>query len=113
LDELGAIYAIGGGTQNHLLMRIKAAVSNQAITVVGVEEATSLGAAILGGIGAGVYADIPSALEGLRYAENPVEPAQEEVSFYDAAFRRVYGRIYPSLRGVHHEIQALQSQHFS
>jgi xylulokinase len=113
LDELGAIYAIGGGTQNRLLMRIKAAVSNQVITVVGVEEATSLGAAILGGIGAGVYADIPSALEGLRYAENPVEPAQEEVSFYDAAFRRVYGRIYPSLRGVHHEIQALQSQHFS
>ena len=113
LDELGAIYAIGGGTQNRLLMRIKAAVSNQAITVVGVEEATSLGAAILGGIGVGVYADIPSALEGLRYAENPVEPAQEEVSFYDAAFRRVYGRIYPSLRGVHQEIQALQSQHFS
>jgi xylulokinase len=113
LDELGAIYAIGGGTQNRLLMRIKAAVSNQEITVVGVEEATSLGAAILGGIGADVYADVPSALEELRYTESPVEPAPEEVSFYDAAFRRVYGRIYPSLRGVHHEIQALQSQHFS
>jgi xylulokinase len=109
LDELKAIYAIGGGTQNRLLMRIKATVSNQAITVVGVEEATSLGAAILGGIGAGVYADVPSALEELRYAESRVEPAQEEVSFYEAAFRNVYGRIYPSLRGVHHEIQALQS----
>ena len=109
IDELRAIYAIGGGTQNRLLMRIKATVSNQAITVVGVEEATSLGAAILGGIGAGVYADVPSALEELRYAESRVEPAQEEVSFYEAAFRNVYGRIYPSLRGVHHEIQALQS----
>src|SRR5215213_299833 len=108
IDDLRTIYAIGGGTQNRLLMRIKATVSNQAITVVGVEEATSLGAAILGGIGAGVYADVPSALEELRYAENPVEPVQEEVSFYDAAFRRVYGGIYPSLRGVHHEIQALQ-----
>jgi xylulokinase len=109
IDELRAIYAIGGGTQNRLLMRIKATVSNQAITVVGVEEATSLGAAILGGIGAGVYADVPSALEELRYAESIVEPVREEVPFYDAAFRRVYGRIYPSLRGVHHEIQALQS----
>jgi xylulokinase len=108
IDELRTIYAIGGGTQNHLLMRIKATVSNQAITVVGVEEVTSLGAAILGGTGAGVYADVPSALEELRYAENRVEPVQEEVPFYDAAFRRVYGRIYPSLRGVHHEIQALQ-----
>ena len=104
-----AIYAIGGGTQNRLLMRIKATVLNQKITVVGVEEATSLGAAILGGIGAGVYADVPSALEEVRYAESPVEPVSEEVPFYDAAFRRVYGRIYPSLRDVHHEIQDLQS----
>src|SRR5215211_6653649 len=109
IDELTAIYAIGGGAQNHLLMRIKATVWNQAITVVGLEEATSLGAAILGGIGAGVYADVPSALEELRYAESTVEPASEEVSFYDAAFRRVYGKLYPSLRGVHHEIEDLQS----
>ena len=76
-------------------------------------ERTGKGAAILCGIGAGVYADVPSALEDLRYTESPVEPAPEEVSFYDAAFRRVYGRIYPTLRGVHHEIQALQSQQFS
>jgi xylulokinase len=108
IDELRAIYAIGGGTQNRLLMRIKATVSNQTITVVGVEEATSLG-----GIGAGVHADVPSALEELHYTESRVEPVQEEVSFYDAADRRVYGRIYPSLRGVHHEIQALQSQQVS
>jgi len=113
IDELRAIYAIGGGTQNRLLMRIKATVLNQTITVAGMEEAASLGAAILGGIGAGVYADVPSAQRELRYAESPVEPAPEEVPFYDAAFRRVYGRIYPSLRGMHHEIQDLLSQHFS
>jgi xylulokinase len=113
IEGLRDVYAIGGGTQNRLLMRIKATVSNQAITIVGVEEATSLGAAILGGKGAGVYVDVPSALEELRYAECRVEPVQDEVLFYDAAFQRVYGRIYPSLRGVHHEIEALQRQHFS
>ena len=109
LDSLQAIYAIGGGAQNRLLMRIKATVLNQAITIIGVEEATSLGAAILGGIGAGVYADVPSALAELSYAESTVEPAPNEVSFYEAAFRRVYSRLYPSLRGVHHEIEDLQS----
>ena len=85
-------------------MRIKATVLDQRITVSGVEEATSLGAAILGGVGAGVYPDIPSALAELRYGESTVEPNADEVSLYDEAFRRVYGRIYPSLRGVHHEI---------
>jgi hypothetical protein len=49
----------------------------------------------------------------LHYTESLAEPVQEEVSFYDAAFQRVYGRICPSLRGVHHEIQALQSQRVS
>jgi xylulokinase len=110
LHGLRAIYAIGGGAQNRLLMRIKATILNQEITVVGIEEATSLGAAILGGIGAGVHADVPSALEGLSYTESTVEPDPDEVSFYDDAFRKVYGRLYPSLRGVHHEIEDL---HFS
>ena len=108
IDELTAIYAIGGGTQNRLLMRIKATVSNQTITIVGVEEATSLGAAILGGIGAGVYSDVPSALEGLRYAESPVEPVPGGGLVLRRRLPEGAGRIYPSLRGVHHEIQGLQ-----
>jgi xylulokinase len=107
LDGLSAIHAIGGGTQNRLLMRIKATVLDQEITVCGVDEATSLGAAILGGVGAGVYQDVASALEELRYDETTVEPVPDEVAFYEAAFRRVYTRIYPSLRGLHHEIQDL------
>jgi xylulokinase len=110
LDDLRAIYAIGGGVQNRLLMRIKASVFDRTITVVGVEEATSLGAAILGGIGAGVFADVPSALGELRYAETPVEPVPAEVPLYDAAFRRVYRRIYPTLREVNHEIYDLQAE---
>jgi xylulokinase len=85
-------------------------VLNQEITVSGVEEATSLGAAILGGVGAGVYDDIPAALQELRYDESPVEPTADEVAFYDAAFRKVYGRLYPSLRSVHHEIEDLQPE---
>jgi xylulokinase len=107
LDELRAIHAIGGGTQNRLLMCIKATVLNQEIAVSGVEEATSLGAAILGGVGAGVYPDLSSALRELRYDEKPVEPVPDEVAFYDVAFNKVYTRLYPSLRAVHHEIEDL------
>ena len=109
VEELRAIYAIGGGTQNRLLMGIKTTVLDRTVTVVGVEEATSLGAAILGGIGAGVYADVPSALEVLRYAETSVEPMPDQVSLYDAFFSQVYRRIYPSLRTVHHEIHRLHA----
>ena len=109
-EDLRAIYAIGGGAQNRLLMRIKATVFDREITVVGVEEATSLGAAILGGIGAGIYADVPAALGELRYAETLVEPVSDEVPIYDAAFRRVYRHIYPALREVHQQIHGLNAE---
>jgi len=107
LDGLRAIHAIGGGTQNRLLMSIKATVMNQEITTSDIEEATSLGAALLGGIGAGIYPDIPSALEELRYEESTIKPTPEEVPFYEAAFRRVYANLYPTLRDLHHEIEDL------
>jgi xylulokinase len=104
LKELRAIHAIGGGTQNRLLMSIKATVMNQEISVSGVEEATSLGAAVLGGIGAGIYPDIPSALEELHHDQNTIGPIPDQVPFYDAAFKKVYANLYPTLRNVHHEI---------
>ncbi len=103
------IYTIGGATRNRLLMQIKATVLNQTITVAEVAEATSLGAAILGGLGAGVYADVPSALEMLRYAQIPVEPVADQVSLYEAYFRQVYQQIYLTLRPLHHATYQLQN----
>jgi xylulokinase len=104
------IYAIGGNTRNRLLMQIKATVLNQSITVAEVTEATSLGAAILGGLGAGVYENVPEALERLRYAQTPVEPVGDQVALYDAYFRQVYRQIYLSLRSLHHTIYQLQNE---
>jgi len=109
VEQLRKIYAIGGSTRNHLLMRIKAAVLNQPITVATVAEATSLGAAILGGLGAGVYPDVPSALAQLRHDQTLIEPAPSEAALYDAYFRQVYQQLYPTLRPLHHTIYHLQT----
>lgn len=98
------IYAIGGGTRNHLLMRIKAAVFNRPITVAAVAEAASLGAAILGGLGAGVYPDVPAALQQLRQEHTLVEPAAAESALYDTHFRLVFQHLYSTLRSLHHTI---------
>ncbi len=103
------IVAIGGVTRNTLLMRIKATTLDRPFTIADVEEATTLGAAILGGIGAGVYPDVPTALSGLRYPRTPTLPMAEDVVSYDALYRDVYRRIYPALRPVHHAVHASQS----
>jgi xylulokinase len=103
------IYAIGGSTRNHLLMQIKATVLNQTITVAEITEATALGAAILGGLAAGVYPDVSSALATLRYAQTPIDPVADQTSLYDAYFRQIYRQIYLTLRPLHHTIYELQN----
>jgi len=102
IDELSHIYALGGGTRSRLLMEIKATVLNRTIHIAGVEEATALGAALLGGIGAGIFSDVSDALSGLQRKLTPVEPFAGEVGLYDAIYRQVYLAVYPALRGLDH-----------
>ena len=102
------VYATGGGTRNQLLMQIKASVLNQILHVVSVQDATALGAALLGGLAARVYADVPSALAALRFTETPVEPLPAQVEFYDKLFRQVYQQMYATLRPLNHALDALK-----
>ncbi|MEW5961765.1 MAG: FGGY family carbohydrate kinase, partial [Chloroflexota bacterium] len=98
------IFAIGGSTRNPLLMQVRATVFKQQITVANVSEVTSLGAAVLGGLGAGIYPDVFSALQTLRYTQTPVEPAADQVPIYEAYFEQVHRKIYDILRPLHHTI---------
>lgn len=102
------IIAIGGSTQNALLMQIKASVIGQALSVAAVEEATTHGAAILGGIGAGVYEDAATALLSLARRHSTVDPVESWVSLYDRIFHEVYQPLYTTLRSLNHAIHRLQ-----
>ncbi len=104
------IVTIGGGTRNRLLMGIKATVLNHPFTVAEVDEATALGAALLGGLGAGVYADVPAALAPLRYTRSIVEPTADHVATYDAIYREVYQSLYATLASLNHTISDQQAR---
>lgn len=94
--------AIGGGTRNDLLMAIKATVAGQPLTVTDAEEATALGAAMLGGLGAGVYRDVPHALASLRYERRIVEPDPATRDLYERIYREVFLPLYPAVAAVNH-----------
>ena len=104
-----SVVAIGGGTRNPLLMRIKASVSNLSHHVVNAEEATALGAALLGGLGAGVYADVDDAVGAMRYSQYEIAPEPSEASIYETIFREVYQRFYPSIAPLSQTISDLQT----
>lgn len=102
------IVATGGGTRNGLLMRIKASVYNQPLRVVSIDEATALGAAMLAGVGAGVYADIADAVQSVRYTTTVIEPEPGAAKFYEQGFHQVYRSLYPAVRELHHAIVGLR-----
>jgi xylulokinase len=99
--------AIGGVTHNHLLMRIRATIRNQAVSILDLDEATALGAALLGGIGAGLYPNFSAAVAALRYNRTQVDPITDQLPIYDAIFQAVYRHLYPALSPISHAITEL------
>jgi len=88
-------------------MRIKASVYGRPIVAAEMAEATAQGAALLGGLAAGVFPDLASALAGLRSSERPVAPEPAWVAAYEAHYREVYQPAYAALRPLHHAAAAL------
>lgn len=107
LQGMPSIAVIGGGARNDLLLRIKASVMRTTLRVLDVEEATALGAAMLGGLGAGVYRDVAAARARVRIHAKLVEPEPAAASFYDEYYREVYQHLYEALRPLNHRIHRL------
>lgn len=103
------VRAIGGVTRNHLLMEIRASVRDRAANVLDLDEATALGAALLGGLAAGIYRDVPDALATLRYGETRIDPVLDHVPLYDRLFRQVYQRLYPALAPISRDLADIAS----
>ena len=103
LHPIEQIRAIGGNTRNPLLLRIKASVYRRPIVAAEMAEATALGAALLGGLAAGIFPNLATALAGLT-TENARRPAGDrlESTSYEAQYRAVYRPAYAALRPLHH-----------
>jgi xylulokinase len=104
LPRLRAIHAIGGNTQNDLLLRIKASVYRQPIKAIDLPEATALGAALLGGLAAGLWPDLASARAGLALSFREIEPVAAWEALYERRYQEVYRPAYEALRPLHHAL---------
>lgn len=97
----GTIYVAGGGAHNCLYNQIKASVLNQPLRVVGIKEATALGAALLGGVGAGVYPDLPTALAQIEDEATIIAPQASAAAYYSTAYQQLYRHLYRTLQSLY------------
>jgi xylulokinase len=101
--RLDRFVAVGGATRNRLWMQNKADVTGREIQVPDVQEATPLGAAILAGIGVGLYCDEEDAFRRVHRPGTTYLPDPANSRRYEQGFRN-YRELYPSLKTVSHRL---------
>ena len=101
--RLEKLIAVGGATRNEFWMQNKADVVGRPIEVPDVEEATPLGAAILAGIGTGLYRDEEDAFEHVYKPGKTYDPNPELADTYPPKFQ-IYRQLYPALKPISHQL---------
>jgi xylulokinase len=89
------VIAVGGGARNALWNQIKANVTGRALYVPAHTEATTLGAALLAGLGAGVYRDEEDAQAHMHIPMTEAQPEAEALRAYAALYRQIADHIRP------------------
>jgi len=89
----------GGGARSRLWLRIVASVLGVPLELTESEEGSALGAALLGGVAGGVFADVDDAVARCVRLTSTVEPDPAWHEAYRAAHER-YGALYPALRAA-------------
>ncbi|MFV2034653.1 MAG: L-fuculokinase [Halocynthiibacter sp.] len=94
---------VGGSSNNPTLVQRRANILGLSIEIPDITETATMGAAMLAGLGAGVFADLAEAAASMRGNVRRYEPIPAKV---DAATERfgIYQKLYPALREAHHDL---------
>ena len=97
--EAKGLNTVGGGAKNRVWQQIKADVTGVPVNVPDVKEATAQGAALIAGVGLGLYANLAEASRHTFRLLDRYEPRPERTEAY-AELYPLYKEIFPGLRDV-------------
>jgi len=92
------VVLFGGGARSKLWRQIISDIFDTRIVTLNVEEGPSYGAAILAGVGAGIYKNVKEATKKIIREDIEIDPIAEDTSKY-AKYYKVYQSLYGSLKG--------------
>ena len=94
---ISQVRATGGGARSRVWRQILADVFGTELVTVNVTDSSAYGAALLAGVGARVYANVPEACAQTVKIVDTVQPVPENRRAYDAYYP-VYRSLYPALK---------------
>ncbi|MDR2504676.1 MAG: xylulokinase [Oscillospiraceae bacterium] len=105
--SLSEVLAVGGGAKSAFWRQMMADVFGCEITTLEGGEGAALGAAILAGVGAGLFPSVQSACEKMINKAGATLPDAERHEEYAKVYG-VYRRVYPALKDVYKELKAIK-----
>ena len=94
-----AMLACGGGAKSPFWRQMMADMYDMPVSTLQNTEGPALGAAILAGVGTGLFPDIPAACHQLLKESEPVRPDAERHAQYEKFFD-LYQKLYPALKDL-------------
>jgi xylulokinase len=101
------IVVMGGGVKNALWLRARADALGRAVEVVEDPDVTPRGAAMLAGIGIGVFGDFDDAVARFAAPTRLIEPDATNARLYAGLYDDVYLPLQESLRSVNHALAGI------
>ncbi len=110
LREMGIVFdemlATGGGGTSALWRQMLADLYGCPVVTVKNREGPALGAAILAGVGAGVYESVPAACDAIIRQNAPQQPDAENGAAYEGYYK-LYQKLYPRTKELFGELAGL------
>jgi xylulokinase len=97
LGDITQVRASGGGTKGALWRQILASVLNAELVTVNTTEGAAYGAALLAGVGAGAWSDVPSACKTSVKITGSTLPDLAQVDVYERSYA-LFRELYPLLK---------------
>ena len=103
------VRASGGGARSPLWRQMQADIFNTPIAVTNSKEGPALGAALLAGVGAGIYPSVPEACEAAIQVTGVQNPIGENVPIY-GKYYEVYRDLYKALKDSYRKVTEIARQ---
>lgn len=103
------IRATGGGGKHALWLQLQAEIYGTAVQTLAAEEGPAYGAALLAGVGAGVYANVAEAVAQTVRVTGATKPDPAHVRRYNELYA-AYTGLYPALRASSHTLAGLAGE---
>lgn len=103
LVKIEQVRVSGGGAKSPLWRQILADVFNAELITVNTTEGAAYGAALLAGVGSGIYTDTDAACEQAVKVTDSTRPQSSAAKKYDQIYN-IYGDLYPALMQISHRL---------